>query len=71
MPSFRITSISINTPTFDDDIALLIENEEINISLQREKSNRQPVSRSSVINLLVRRAADKIKINQFNNRKQA
>jgi len=61
MSRFRITSISINTPTFDDDIALLIDNESINVTLNKNNFSRQPVSRSSVINLLVRREAEKLR----------
>ena len=54
MAQMRITSVYANTPTFDDDIAVLMRDEH----LQGVIDSIHGVNRSNVINFLVHQAAE-------------
>ena len=54
MNAYRITSINAYTPDFDDEIAVLIQDERFKQALQA-RFDRE-VNRSSVVRLLVRKA---------------
>ena len=54
MNTYRITSINAYTPEFDDEIAVLIQDERFKQALQA-RFDRE-VNRSSVVRLLVRKA---------------
>lgn len=63
--AMRITSVCVEWPTFDDDIAILLENKHV-----IAKNDRRIISRSSVVNLLVRQAAESVRkgLNPITNR---
>ena len=54
MNTYRITSINAYVPSFDDEIAVLIQDERFKQALQA-RFDRE-VNRSSVVRLLVRKA---------------